>query len=139
MLKPKHLSFVLALIGIGAHVFMFWASDKIIATSGEQGAIFRGLYYLTIVPLIFSAMLIYSITVSKETSGNGKKKSAIIYLASALLGMSATLRAAYEIKEAKQLTGFNFNDNAKERLEQYKTDLFKGRLKKYKRSNEDTQ
>lgn len=145
MLKSKTLAYLLTFTGVAAHGYMFWGAGEIVAAAGEQGAIFRSLYYLTIGPLVLASLLIYSITAeqgqSKAETGseNKSKKHAALYLIAALIGLSATLRAAYEIKNAKQMTGFNFNDNAKQRMEKHKTDLFEGRLKKYKRSNEDTQ
>ncbi|MDB2447118.1 hypothetical protein N9W79_00680 [bacterium] len=138
MIKPKPLAYFMTAVGILGNAYVYYISPTVDANVGAAGSSFRSLYYFMIVPMFLTTGLIYAITKHEEKHGRSKSDRVKIYLTSGLLALSLTVHAGYLIKEAKAAAGFSFPASAKEKMEKYKTDMFKGRLKKFKDPNPDT-
>lgn len=138
MMKPKPMSYVMGTVGLLGNIFIFAVASDIDATASGAGSYFNLMYYLMVGPMFLTTGLIYLIIEHEKQNGRSKSDRAKIYLTATVLALSLTVHAAYRIKEAKEAAGMSFPSSAKERMEQYKTDLFKGRLKKFKDPNPDT-
>jgi hypothetical protein len=137
-IKPKPVSYIMAATGLIGNIYVYLAGGDVVATPGEDGAIFRSLYYFMIFPMFLTTLLIYSITKHEEKHGRSKSYRARIYFVSTILALGLTLQSGWRIKDAKEKAGFSFPAAAKKKMERYKTDLFKGRLKKFKDPHPDT-
>ena len=137
-MKPKPIALILFLVGFAGNAWVFINSGNFDLNEPGHFSTFNMLYYLMIVPIIITFVLIAAVTKHEYRLVNSQFIRAKIYLISALFGLSLTLYSTWTIKTVKEDAGINFQSSAKERMEKYRTDLFKGRLKKFVDPNPKT-
>lgn len=126
-------------MSLAGTVYVLTVSGSVVADyETELGGSFRIMYYFMVAPMLATALLIYFVRAEEKKSAEAQRSSKILYLGAAVAALTLTLCAAYQIKEAKNTAGISFPASAKQRMEKYKTDMFKGRLKKFKDPNPDS-
>ena len=135
--KPRILAIIMALVGIAGNIYVFSVASEVIAKPGDEGSAFRQMYYLMITPMFLTTMLIYAITKHEQKYRKSSNQDSLIYFLSTMLALGLTLHSGWRIKDAKEEAGYNFPAAAKQKMERYKTDLFKGRLKGFKDPHPD--